>query len=218
MTTNVKLELGREYPNPEEPEIIKAMVEEMEQQVDALYQDKKMLRQVHTKMHGCVKASFKIEPNLPGNLRVGVFKESKEFNAWVRFSNASTRPKADGKKDIRGAAIKLMGVSGEKILEDEKHEMTQDFLLMSSETFFSRNLIEFRQCLKSATAKSKLSLLVYFINPRHWGVLKRLLKSNISCNNPLELNYWSTQPYRFGGETVAVKYLLKPSNENRIVN
>lgn len=218
MATTTKLELGKEYPNPDEHLIIEEMVTEMEQQMDELYRKKKMLRQVHTKMHGCVKARFIVESNLPEYLKVGVFSRANTFNAWVRFSNASTRPKADKKKDIRGVAIKLMGVDGEKLLEDEKHEMTQDFLQMSSETFFSHNLTEFRQCLKSATSKSKLALLRYFINPKHWGLLGRLLKSNIPCQNPLAIPYWSTQPYRYGKDTVAVKYFIKPSLDNVIVN
>lgn len=209
-----KLELGKEYPNPAEPAIIQEMVKELVAQVDEMYRNKKMLRQVHTKMHGCVKASFTVLPDLDEHLKVGIFSTPKEYHAWVRFSNASTRPKPDKSKDIRGIAIKLMGVQGEKILADEKNEHTHDFLLMSSETFFSHNLEEFRFSLKAATAKSKTALLWYFINPKHWGILKRLIKSMVPCKNPLELSYWSTQPYRFGGESSAVKYFLSPSKEN----
>jgi hypothetical protein len=213
-----KRELGKEYPNPLEGTIIEEMVTEMKAQVDRLYAEKKMLRQVHTKMHGCVKAEFSIMDNLPEELKVGVFSEAKKYDAWIRFSNASTRPKPDKKKDIRGMAIKLMGVPGTKILSDEKLYQTQDFLLMSSETFFSHNLIQFRQTLKAATAKSKFALLGYFLNPRHWKLAGRLMKSMISCDNPLEIPYWSTQPYRFGAEDKAVKYFVKPSPKNNIIN
>lgn len=211
-------ELGKEYIGKDEPAIIQEMVDEMKSQMDLMYAQKKMLRQVHTKMHGCVRASFTVEPNLPEELRVGVFENEKEYHAWVRFSNASTRPKPDKKKDIRGIAIKLMGVPGEKILKDELVEKTQDFLLMSSETFFSRNLGEFRVTLKASTAKSKFRLLFYFLNPKHWGILKRVMKSMIKCDNPLDTSYWSTQPYRYGAPDKAVKYFLKPSDNNVLVN
>jgi catalase len=211
-------QLGKEYPSPLEPAIIQEMIEEMEAQVDRLYQDKHMPRQVHTKMHGCVKAAFTIEPDLPEELKVGVFQEAKTYHAWIRFSNASTIPKADKKKDIRGMAIKLMGVSGEKLLEDERDLNTQDFLLMSSETFFSHNLVEFRQSLKAATAKSKLALLFYFLNPKHWGLFKRLMKTMIACENPLEEKYWSTQPFQFGADDRAVKYFVKPWSNNNYIN
>ena len=213
-----KKQLGREYVTPNEAAIIEEMVYEMEAQVDRMYADKKMLRQVHTKMHGCVKASFTIEENLPEELKVGVFREAKQYHAWVRFSNASTKPKPDKKKDIRGIAIKLMSVPGEKLLPDEHLEQTQDFLLMSSETFFSHSLQEFRQTMKSSTAKNGLALLGYFLNPKHWGLLGRLLKTMIKCDNPLNTPYWSTQPYRYGAEDKAVKYFLRPSPKNTLVN
>jgi catalase len=217
IATNKK-DFGREYPNPEEPAVITEMVHEMKDQVDRMYEKTKMLRQVHTKMHGCVKASFTIEENLPEELKVGVFKEAKEYHAWVRFSNASTKPKPDKKKDIRGIAIKLMNVPGEKILKDEHLEKTQDFLLMTHETFFSKNLMEFRKTLKAVTAKSKLPLIGYFLNPMHWGLVLRLMKSMKKSTNPLSESYWSTQPYRFGAEDKAVKYFLKPSKSNVLIN
>lgn len=210
--------LGQEYPDPEEYKVINNMVAELEAQVDRMYADKKMLRQVHTKMHGCVKASFTVEPELPEELKVGVFKEAKEYHCWVRLSNASTHPKPDKKGDIRGIAIKLMSVPGEKMLEGERHDNTQDFLLMTHETFFSKNLMQFRKTLTAATAKSKLPLLLYALNPFHWALLARLKKSMKKCTNVLSETYWSTQPYRYGGDDKAVKYMLKPSASNQIVN
>lgn len=213
-----KKELGKEYIEPGEKVIIDEMVVELKAQVDRIYADEEMKRQVHTKMHGCVKAVFTVEEDLPSAYKVGVFKEPKEFDSWVRFSNASTKPKPDSKKDIRGAAIKLMDVPGEKILDGQLSEMTQDFLLMSSETFFSRNIEEFRLTLKSATSVSKLRMVLYFLNPKHWSLFRRLIKSMIKCTNPLTTGYWSTQPYRFGAEDKAVKYFLRPSPNNVIVN
>ncbi|MEO6453909.1 MAG: hypothetical protein ABIN97_07560, partial [Ginsengibacter sp.] len=88
--------------------------------------------------------------------------------------------------------------------------------LMSSETFFSKNIEQFRHTLKAATSKSKLKLLSYFLNPIHWGLVKRLLKSNIACDHPFKIPYWSTQPYQYGNENTAVKYFLKPSAENKL--
>ena len=34
----------------------------------------------------------------------------------------------------------------------------------------------------------------------------------------MSISYWSTQPYQFGSQTAAVKYHLRPSSENIIVN
>ena len=211
-------QLGREYVTEDEDSIIEEMMSEMIAQVDRMYADKKMLRQIHTKMHGCVKATFKVEENLPEELKVGVFKKPTTYNAWVRFSNSNTKPQADKKKDIRGIAIKLMGVPGDKILNDQRTEKSQDFLLMTSETFFSKNIEEFRKTLKASTSKKKINLALYFLNPAHWGILGRVMKSMVKCANPLDMNYWSTQPYQFGAPDKAVKYYLKPSPDNVILN
>lgn len=210
-------EPGREYPAQNEESIIGEMIAEMENQLTRLYPDSKTLRQVHTKMHGCVKGAFTVLPDLPKELRVGIFKEAVTYPAWLRFSNASTIMKPDKKKDIRGFAIKLMNVPGEKLLNTQRFSQTQDFLLMSSETFFSQNIEQFRYTLKAATSKSKLKLVGYSLNPLHWKLLKRLLASNIKCTHPFSIPYWSTQPYQYGSKSAAVKYKVIPSASNKPV-
>lgn len=213
-----KKQLGQEYIDAEEDKIISEMIGEMESQMRRLYKNTSVPRQIHTKMHGCVKAAFIIEPDLPQDLKVGLFENPKTYHAWVRFSNSSTRPQKDAKRDIRGIAIKLMEVPGEKLLNGEHLEKSQDFLLMSSETFFSRNLKQFRRTLKSSTSFFTTRLILYFLNPMHWGIFKRLLKSLVKCKNPLDMSYWSTQPYQFGASDKAVKYFLRPSPYNKIIN
>ncbi|MEP7252739.1 MAG: catalase family protein [Ginsengibacter sp.] len=212
-----KKEIGHEYVSEDEHSIIGEMIEEMKMQLIQLYQNTRTLRQVHTKMHGCVKAAFTVLPGLSAELKFGVFKEPLTYPAWIRFSNANTIVQHDRKKDIRGVAIKLMNVPGEKLLSNHQSEQTQDFLLMSNEIFFSKNIEQFRYVLRAATAKNKLKLISYFLNPLHWSLLKRLLASNIPCKNPFEIPYWSTQPYRYGNESTAVKYFLKPSADNKLI-
>jgi hypothetical protein len=209
---------GAEYVSASEDRIAAGMINELTAQLDRLYADRPMRRQIHTKMHGCVKAQFVVEQELPDHLRIGVFSIPRTYNAWVRFSNANTIPKPDKKKDVRGIAIKLMGVPGEKLLNQERYEQTQDFLLMNSETFFSRNVEEFSKLLSAATSRKKVKLLLYALNPAHWSLLKRVAASNKPCSNPVAIAYWSTQPYQFGSTDVAVKYHLRPSPDNVIVN
>ena len=217
MSSNVlQKEVGHEYVDASEDLIAANMVSEFEAQVVRMYADKKMLRQIHTKMHGCVKAAFIIEDNLPPALKVGVFNKVGQYHAWVRFSNASTKPQPDKKKDIRGIAIKLLEVPGEKILNDEHSLTTQDFLLMSSETFFSKSIQEFSKTVTAFTSDSILKKILYLLNPLHWTLLMRLSATNIACDNPANIPYWSTQPYQFGEANRAVKYHLKPSPNNRI--
>ncbi len=210
--------MGREYVQGDEAAIVSEMIREMEGQLDRLYGGgQKMLRQIHTKMHGCVKAKFLILDDLPNELRVGLFSKPASYPAWVRFSNSSTIPKPDAKKDIRGIAIKLMNVPGEKLLNEKRHLKTHDFLMMSSETFFARDLVFFRKTMRAVTSKNKLKLLAYFLNPLHWPMVARLLRSNIKCDHPFEISYWSTQPYQYGAPEKAVKYFLQPDENNKLL-
>src|SRR5690606_6804538 len=135
---------------------------------------------------------------LPKELKVGVFAgEPKNYHAWVRFSNGNTKPQKDKKKDIRGAAIKLLGVRGEKILNDELDAETQDFLLMSTETFFAKTVKELSKLLSAMTSGNFLKSNLFFLNPFLWPIILRATKSKVACENPLSIPYWSTQPYQF---------------------
>src|SRR5882672_1535063 len=129
-------ELAKEYPLPNEAQLIQQLLEIRRTRVKQ-GPSGKFLRESHPKHHGCVRAEFVVEPNLSADLQVGIFAKAVTYAAWIRFSNANGlrsngtyRP--DIKRDLRGAAIKLMGVGGEKLLEEEKDETTQDFLLISA--------------------------------------------------------------------------------------
>ena len=111
-----KLELGKEYIPADEP----SANDEIEQiNKELLKQDypaniRPVRRDAHAKHHGCVKAEFIVEADLPEEMRFGIFKESRSYPAWIRFSNSKEQD--DSKDDGRGMAIKLMGVEGEKLL------------------------------------------------------------------------------------------------------
>jgi ketosteroid isomerase-like protein len=201
--------LGREYPPGEESQYIGIMIQDLEGQLKKIYPSGETLRQAHPKMHGCVRAEFIIESGLPEELRIGLFKETKTFPSWIRFSNASTKPKSDGKKDVRGMAIKLMDVPGEKLLSDQKNAQTHDFNLISHEVFVSKNVKQFQGLMKAVTS-GNLNVIGYFMNPFHWGVLLRTIQSFIKCDHVLSICYWSTTPYQFGEENCAVKYHVSP--------
>jgi catalase len=63
--------------------------------------------------------------------------------AWIRFSNGIPLPKEDRIGDVRGMAIKLVGVPGPKLLPDERDAVTQDFVLADFPRFFLRDALEY---------------------------------------------------------------------------
>ena len=173
-----------------------------------------MHRDAHPKQHGLVKARFSVSNNLAPEFCVGVFQPGVEYNAWVRFSNQNAPPQADNKKDIRGAAIKLLNVEGEKISVADGNQTSQDFITITTPVFVTHDVKEFCGLIK-ALVTGKLALLWHFLrNPRS---LFNLLKSNKNYSSPLNARYWSTTPYLFGADKV-VKYSLIPQSRSMIKN
>jgi hypothetical protein len=119
---------------------------------------KPVLRGVHPKDHGCVKAKFKILESLPKELRVGVFAEPRqEFEAVIRFSNAAPTVTPDSPPNpasptnrthgSRGMAVKLKGVSGRPLLPMDG-PLTQDFLMINQPVFTFANVEDYQALSK----------------------------------------------------------------------
>ncbi len=211
-----KLIIGKEYPKPGEEKIANQIVDLLKSQMLRLDKNKKMERQIHPKMNGCVKAEFMIEKNLPPELKVGLFKEETSFPAWIRLSNGSTKPLPDYKKDVRGFAIKIMNVPGEKIALESGPGINQDFILMNPKSFVAKRVEDFYHVLQVVTMLPfqgpVLKKIPYIF--KNASVFTNGAKSKVNCDHPFELAYFSTVPYRFGDETRAVKYGIFPSKDN----
>ena len=98
-------------------------------------QDGEALRGVHPKSHGCLNATFTVNPKLRKRMQVGIFaKPGKSFKAKIRYSNAAVNIAPDldgGKNGSRGMAIKVMGVGGPVLLPDGRAN-NQDFLMINT--------------------------------------------------------------------------------------
>jgi len=199
-----KLQLATEYPPKGEAEetdkIIALLKKSLEKEYPA---PKRTLRDAHPKQIGLVKAEFTVLDNIPSQYKVGVFKEAKTYKAWIRFSNLSNGP--DISKDSRGMAIKLMGVPGEKVLEAEKNETTQDFVLMSTQFFVTKDIAGFASLLK-AVGGGKVKAVFHFLT--HPKLAKLFLKIRIQVASMFGLDWGSTTPYLLGDR--AVKYAVLP--------
>ena len=93
-------------------------------------------RDAHAFDNGCVRAIFQVDENLPDELCQGVFVPGHQYKAWIRFSNGNSERRPGWMFDARGMAIKLTGVPGAKLMDDEKH--TQDFVLISHPSVLRR--------------------------------------------------------------------------------
>lgn len=162
------------------------------------------LRDAHPKMHGCVAATFEVEPDLEPDLAVGLFAKPRRYAAWVRFSNQDGKVSHDNKADIRGVAIKLMDIDGPKLLEGEESGRTHDFVLISHDAFVTKDVAEF-DALIAALIRGRMPLARFLL--RHPRVAWNLWRSLERHTDLLAIRYFSAVPYLLGDR--AVKYSLR---------
>jgi hypothetical protein len=172
---------------------------------------KGMGRALHRKSHGGVLAEVRVRPDLPAHLRVGMFAEPRTYPGYVRFSNGSNATQQDGKGDVRGVALKVVGVGGKKLIPGMEDAKTQDFLLIKSPSTPFRNATEFVGVVEGAAKPWKLLGLGAAIGfGRLFGILKQLtagLKEPVTTM--AGLTYYSALPIRFGDH--AAHYSLRPA-------
>lgn len=177
-------------------------------------------RDQHPKQHGCVRAKFVIRQGLEPDLRKGLFKEEKVYDAWVRFSNGAQRD--DTRADVHGMAIKLMEVHGPKavrVVQGEPDQLTQDFVMVDHPTFFIKDAYEyalFSETVLKARGKvpsvlrdllshllperpcALATMILLYFFPFRLGTLRSLMAfTSKRIANPLRNRYWSTTAYRF---------------------
>lgn len=169
-------------------------------------------RDAHPKHVALLRATFTVEPNLPPALRVGVFADAASYDAWVRFSNASGTPQSDAVRDVRGCAIKLLDVPGERIPESDEPG-TQDFLLVSIPTMPLGTVKLFHDAIYYSIERSRWQLVARFLLTGKLRVLKALDRARTRPTSPADIRYWSTTPYLLGAGQAA-KYSLVPTSSH----
>lgn len=76
-------------------------------------------RSLHTKAHVGAVGHLDVG-ELPPDLRVGPFAAPGRWPLYARFSNGLHGRRPDGPPDIRGFAVKLVGVPGRKLFRGSK--------------------------------------------------------------------------------------------------
>ncbi len=204
--------LAREQVLPGEAAALATIVASMRTFTRTTYAHATAERVGNTKTYGVVHGEFEVLPGLAETLRHGVFAEPRTFPAWVRFGGPGPLSPPDMRDNgLLSAGLKLMGVEGPKLMEDERR--TQDFTFLSAPTFTTPDVVE--------NAKLQLRLLqglpgFYFLDPRDSHLLDALMQGLYARANtsPLESSYWSCVPYLLG-EDQAMRYSLHPRSNQR---
>jgi hypothetical protein len=156
-------------------------------------------RPVFRRTHGVAHGTLVVRPDLPDELRVGVFAQKGEYPAWVRFSSDIQPGSPDYKGGPAGIGIKLFGVEGPKVMEPDEDATTQDFILQSHDVFFVDNATDMCRVSQDFDAFVKT----------HPKTLEILDDMNIVVNSVLETPYWGVLPTHFGPDRYC-KYKIEP--------
>ncbi len=169
-------------------------------------------RALHVKSHVGAKGEL-VVPELPAHLRVGPFARPATWPCYVRFSNGSLQRQHDGVGDVRGVAVKLVGVPGRKLIPGMEDALTQDFLFIQSQAIPFRGPDDFMTLVRTA-AKGKALLVPRLVAA--FG-LRRALSLVVKLATMPKVTSMATSPFftaapiRFGDS--AAKLSLLPESK-----
>jgi hypothetical protein len=199
------LRFAEERLQPAEEEHLDSIIETFTAQMRGLWNPGHFERGGNTKTHGIVRAELTVRGDLPEYLRRGIFAEPKMYRAWVRFSGPGPyiTPDIDD-VGFMSMSIKLMGVPGPKLLDDERH--TQDFLGVSTPTFVTPDI---RANARLQYWSLRNASVFYFLDPRDSHFLDSIMQLlwTKTQTSPLESQYFSCVPYLLG-EGQAMQYSM----------
>ncbi len=188
-------------PHPLEiiPEGEAALIERvMEMQLEIMKSKEPRKRGQHPKQQALLRGTFEISDSIPENMRVGVFAESKKYDALFRLSTGPN-PK-DSDPNPHGFAIKLLEVSGSPT-------GTQDFIFLDQPTFFISNLEDYVAFFESMVTDHVEAY--YKAHPHDFGLNQTF---NVVISSHLERQYWSEVPFAMGQG--AARFTLIPDLDN----
>jgi hypothetical protein len=209
---NDSLKVAEEKMFPNEEAYLDSIIDSFGKQMRLLWKPGEFERGGNTKTHGIVRGEFIVHDNLPTELRHGIYAEPSAYRAWVRFSGPGPyiTPDID---DIgfMSIGIKLMGVPGPKLMEEEK--FTQDMFGVSTPTFVTPD-VDANAQLQIESLKN--APILYFLNLHRSHVLDLVMQSlwTKTQSSPFEAPYFSCVPYLLG-EGQAMQYSIWPKSKHR---
>jgi hypothetical protein len=200
-------ELGEETIHPNEEQFIENLKKLTMERLNQQYPPGStgIQRDAHPKTHGLVTAEFIVLDDFPHQLRHGVFKEPRKFDAIIRFSAGDVFSYPDTRMPRSGGmAIKLLGVEGEKLLEHDKHAQTQDFIMINFPGFLAQTFESYEALHIANEPEARKQF--YAENPHEHALFMR--QSLEPFFNPIQVRYFSQVPYMLGPN--AIKFSAKP--------
>ena len=103
-----------------------------------------VVRDAHAKGYGLARVELEILSGLPAEYAQGIYANPGHHEAIVRFSNGTNHMGGDRfLGPIVGMGLKIFGIEGRTLLEDEPDSHTFDYALINHPTFFVNTLAHY---------------------------------------------------------------------------
>jgi hypothetical protein len=194
------------------------------------------VRDAHAKGYGLVRAEVDILDQLPAEYAQGIYAKPGRHDALIRFSNGSPHAGADARLGgATGLALKVFGIEGPTLLEDEPDTHTFDYANIDAPIFFC-NTVEHYLFIQELFIETAL----YFsqgVSGRHrffrdfvtgkgtldqdqWAWDELLAFLTVAQSRPVNLllsTYWTMGAVRHGEYIAKVRFAPVPAFAERVV-
>src|SRR5438874_12709200 len=209
---NEGLKIAEEKLFSDEEAFLDSIISSFEKQMRLLWKPGAFERGGNTKTHGIVRGEFIVHDNLPPQFRHVIYAKPHTYRAWVRFSGPGPyiTPDIDD-PGFFSISIKLMGVPGPKLMEEEK--FTVDMFGVCTATFVTADTIANAQLQRASVQNAAI---FHFLNFRKPHVLDLIMQSLFmkTQTSPFEAPYFSCVPYLLG-EGQAMQYSVWPKTNKK---
>ena len=183
------------------------------------------VRGAHAKTFGVVRAEVEIQGEVPAAYAQGIYAKPGRHDALIRFSSASNHLGPDAQLGpVVGFAIKIFGVDGTKLVDDEPDSTTFDLVLKNHPTFIANTakhylfIEEIGDQVGDYLARGRAGfheLLADFVTGKGtldqpdwaWEELFAFVKTaaQTPVRNPLLSTYWTMAAVRHGDHVAKVR-------------
>jgi hypothetical protein len=147
----VRYSPGIEAPDPNFESALHTVLEDLRQQVTASpkFDGGVAVRNAHAKGYGLARGEVEILADLPLEYAQGIYAKPGRHEAMVRFSNGQPHINSDRLLgSVCGIGLKIFGIEGRKLLEDEPDSRTFDYAMINYPIFFANTVEHYIFVLK----------------------------------------------------------------------
>jgi hypothetical protein len=194
------------------------------------------VRDAHAKGYGLVRGEVEIFDQLPAEYAQGIYATSGKRDALIRFSNGSPHAGADARLGgATGLALKIFGIEGPTLLDDEPDTGTFDYANINAPVFFCNTVEDYlfiQQLFVEAPlyfAQGQAGRHRFYtdfltgkgtLDQDHWAWDELLAFLRVLQSPPVNLllsTYWTMGAVRHGDYIAKVRFAPDPAFAEKVV-